>query len=199
MGLAPLGVGWVIWRDVADLPEDLIFWVNYLGGNAPTFGLNFSRPGGAVVAQYYNFLRLGRAGYERVQGANYETARRLAEAVAGMGPFEIIFDGDPARGITAVSWRIAAGQDPGYNLFDLADRLRTRGWLVPAYTLPPDLEHLAIQRVLVRHGLSRDLDDLLLTDMRRQIELLTHHPPSSSLGAAEAGGFTHDATSTPRP
>jgi len=76
-GLAPLGVGWVIWRDAADLPEDLVFNVNYLGGNMPTFALNFSRPGGQIVAQYYNFLRLGKEGYRKVHMACYETAQFL--------------------------------------------------------------------------------------------------------------------------
>lgn len=64
-GLSPLGVGWVVWRNVEALHEDLIFNVNYLGGNMPTFALNFSRPGGQIVAQYYNFLRLGREGYKK--------------------------------------------------------------------------------------------------------------------------------------
>ena len=92
-GLAPLGVGWVIWRDASDLPEDLIFNVNYLGGNMPTFALNFSRPGGQIVAQYYNFLRLGRDGYRKIHEAGYRTARYLAEEIAKMGPFEIINGG----------------------------------------------------------------------------------------------------------
>ena len=96
-GLAPLGVGWVVWRDSEDLPEDLIFNVNYLGGNMPTFALNFSRPGGQIVAQYYNFLRLGREGYRKIQSACYATAQYLAEEISKMGPFEIIFDGNPKR------------------------------------------------------------------------------------------------------
>ncbi|HXZ73693.1 MAG TPA: glutamate decarboxylase, partial [Streptosporangiaceae bacterium] len=62
-GLVYPGVGWAIWRDADALPEDLIFWVNYLGDNMPTFALNFSRPGAQVAVQYYNFLRLGFDGY----------------------------------------------------------------------------------------------------------------------------------------
>lgn len=193
MGLAPLGVGWAVWRDASDLPEDLVFWVNYLGGNSPTFNLNFSRPGGAVIAQYYNILRLGREGYARVHGAAYDTARHVADRIADLGPFEVIFGGEPTEGITAVSWRIAEGENPGYNLFDLADRLRTRGWLVPAYTLPPDRQDLAIQRILVRHGLSRDRGDLLLKDFQRELATLGRHRPSASMTEVEAGGFTHNA------
>ena len=81
-GLAPLGVGWIVWRDASELPEDLIFEVNYLGGNMPTFALNFSRPGGQVIAQYYNFVRLGREGYQRVHQACYDTAMYLAAEIA---------------------------------------------------------------------------------------------------------------------
>jgi glutamate decarboxylase len=193
MGLAPLGCGWALWRDPSDLPEELIFSVNYLGGDYPTFNLNFSRPGAPVIAQYYNFVRLGRDGYRRVQQACYETAAYLAKEIAGAGPFELIFDGDPTRGIGAVCWRLADGA-AGFNLYDLADRLRTRGWLVPAYPLPPQRDDLVVQRILVRHGVSRDLAGILVDDLHRSLELLASHPPSRSLGAQEAGGFNHGAT-----
>lgn len=193
MGLAPLGVGWVVWRDSAELPDELIFRVNYLGGEMATFNLNFSRPGGAIIAQYYNFLRLGCAGYARVHQAAYGTAAAIAEGVTGFGPIELIFDGDPKKGITAATWQIAEGANPGYNLFDLADRLRVRGWLVPAYTLPPNLQDRAVQRVLVRHGLSRDLGDLLLEDIGRELKHLEAHGPSESTTEKESGGFTHTA------
>ena len=192
-GLAPLGCGWAIWREAADMPERMIFNVNYLGGEMPTFNLNFSRPGGQVVTQYYDFIRLGREGYGRVHGATYETCRHLAAQIAKLGPFEIVHAGDPRAGIAAVSWKLAEGEDPGYNLFDLADRLRAHGWLVPAYTLPPDLEELAIQRVLVRHGFSRDMADLLLADIHRSLATLAKHPPSTSLSEQEVGSFNHDA------
>ena len=93
----------------ADLPEEMIFNVNYLGGEMPTFNLNFSRPGGQVVTQYYNFIRLGREGYARVHGATYETCGHLAQAIAALGPFEIVHDGAPAAGIPAVSWKLTDG------------------------------------------------------------------------------------------
>ncbi len=198
MGLAPLGCGWALWRESSDLPEELIFNVNYLGGDYPTFNLNFSRPGGPVIAQYYDFVRLGREGYSRVQQACYATARYLAEEVARTGLFELVFDGDPARGICAVCWRLKDDADAGFNLFDLADRLRTRGWLVPAYPLPPNREDTVVQRVLVRHGVSRDLAELLVDDLQRALDSLDSHPPSRSLSAREAGGFNHDATPATR-
>ena len=188
-GLAPLGVGWVIWRDKEDLPDDLIFWVNYLGGNMPTFALNFSRPGGQIVAQYYNFLRLGKEGYRKIQLACYETAQYLADEIAKMEPFEIIYDG--RGGIPALAWKLKEGVDHSFTLFDLADRLRTRGWLVPAYTLPPNREDLAIQRILVKHGFSRDLASLLLDDYRDALEHFGLHPVSKPLSEKEAGSFKH--------
>ena len=188
-GLAPLGVGWVIWRDAEDLPEDLIFNVNYLGGNMPTFALNFSRPGGQIVAQYYNLLRLGREGYRKIHQAGYDNAQYLAQEIANLGPFDIIYDG--RGGIPGLAWKLKDGVDPGFTLFDLADRLRTSGWQVPAYTLPPNREDLAIQRILVRHDFSRDLADLLLEDYKRALTHLGKHPLTTSLSEEEAGSFHH--------
>jgi glutamate decarboxylase len=191
-GLAPLGVGWVIWREAKDLPEDLIFNVNYLGGNMPTFALNFSRPGGQIVCQYYNFLRLGKEGYRKIQSACYETAQYIAGEIGKMGPFEIIYGGDEKGGIPALCWRIKDGFDThGYTLYDLADRLRSRGWQVPAYSLPANCQDLVIQRILVRHGVSKDLGALLVEDMKRCLEYFKAHPISRPMGGDEASGFHH--------
>ena len=191
-GLAPLGVGWIIWRETVDLPEDLIFNVNYLGGNMPTLALNFSRPGGQIVCQYYNFLRLGRQGYRKIHNACYETTRYIAEEIAKLPPFEIIYGGDPNGGIPAVAWKLKDGFDTnGYTLYDLADRLRSRGWQVPAYSLPANREDLVIQRILVRHGVSKDLCALLMDDLKRCLEYFRDHPISRPLGGDEASGFHH--------
>ena len=167
-GLSPLGVGWVAWREARDLPEDLSFNVNYLGGNMPTLALNFSRPGGQIFCQYYNFLRLGREGYRRIHDACYETARYLAGEIGKLPPFEIIYGGDPKGGIPALAWKLKDGFDTrGFTLYDLAGRLRGRGWQVPAYSLPANRQDLLIQRILVRHGVSKDLGALLIEDMKR--------------------------------
>jgi glutamate decarboxylase len=189
-GLAPLGVGWVVWRDAEDLPDDLIFNVNYLGGNMPTFALNFSRPGGQVVVQYYNFLRLGREGYRKIHAAGYALAQYLADEIGKMGPFEIIYDG--RGGMPALAWKLTESVDHGFTLFDLADRLRMTGWQVPAYTLPKNRQDLAIQRILVRHDFSRDLADLLLKDYRMAMTHFDKHPVSTPMTEQESGTFNHN-------
>ena len=188
-GLAPLGVGWIVWRDKENLPEDLIFWVNYLGDNIPTFALNFSRPGGQIVAQYYNFLRLGKEGYRKIHQACYETAAYLADEIDKMGPFKIIYDG--RGGIPALCWCLKEGTSPGCTLYDLADKLRSRGWQVPAYSMPAERQDLVVQRILVRHGVSHDLGDLLIKDIKRCLAYFEKNPVTKSLTEKEAGGYKH--------
>jgi glutamate decarboxylase len=190
-GLAPLGAGWVVWREKADLPEDLIFNVNYLGGNMPTFALNFSRPGGQIIAQYYNFLRLGHEGYAKVHGACYDTAQWFAAQLAKLGPFEIIYGGEPATGIPCVSWKLRDDARVPFGLYDLADRLRVRGWQVPAYSMLPDREDLIVQRILVRNGVTRDLIAALLLDFRRAIAYFETHPAVTPLSAEEGTSYHH--------
>lgn len=191
-GLAPLGAGWVVWREASDLPKELIFNVNYLGGDMPTFALNFSRPGGQIIAQYYNFLRLGREGYAKIHNACYATAQYMAEEIGKMGPFEILFDGDSQKGIPALAWKLKEDQAiGGYTLYDFADRLRSRGWQVPAYSMPANREDLVIQRILVRHGVSKDLGSLLIEDMKRALDYFEKHPVSHPLTEKEGAGFNH--------
>jgi glutamate decarboxylase len=171
-GLVYPGVGWVIWRDADALPEELIFWVNYLGDNMPTFALNFSRPGAQVIAQYYNFLRLGFDGYRLVQGYAREVATRLSAAIEEMGPFELLTRGDdlPVFAFTL------APEVENFTAFDLSNALRSRGWQVPAYTFPANRTDLAALRVVVRRGFTHDLADLLLADIRRELALLEKQP-----------------------
>jgi len=188
-GLAPLGVGWVVFREKEDLPDDLIFWVNYLGGNMPTFALNFSRPGGQIVAQYYNFLRLGKEGYRKIHQACYNTAQYLADEINKLGVFKIIYDG--RGGIPAMSWSLKDGVDPGFNLFDLSDRIRMRGWQIAAYAMPSNREDLVIMRILVRHGVSRDLADLLITDLKSCMAYFEKNPVTHKGTEEESGSFNH--------
>jgi glutamate decarboxylase len=190
-GLAPLGVGWVVWRDAAELPDDLVFHVSYLGGDMPVFQINFSRPAGQIVSQYYEFIRLGHEGYRRVHDASYAAGAHLASRVPDLGPFELLCTSDPSSGIPTVTWRIAEGEDPGYTLYDVADRLRTRGWQVPAYPLTGAASDISVQRVLVRQDVSRDMIDLLLGDLHDAITHFDKHPVTVSMTKEEAGGFSH--------
>jgi glutamate decarboxylase len=190
-GLAPLGVGWVVWRDKAELPEGLIFHVTYLGGDMPDFQINFSRPAGQIIAQYYEFVRLGRDGYRRTHQACYDAGAYLAQEIVKLGPFELLCDSDPATGIPTVTWKIKDGVDPGYTLFDLADRLRVRGWQVPAYPLTGTASDIAVQRVLVRQGVDRDLISILHTDFADSVAHFEKHPVTVTMSSDEAGGFSH--------
>jgi glutamate decarboxylase len=159
-GLTYPGVGFVVWRSREWLPEELIFRVNYLGGDMPTFTLNFSRPGNQIVGQYYNFLRLGRAGYTQVMDSLSSTARWLADELAKGRHFEVISDGSA---IPVVSFRLAG--DPGYTEFDVSAGLRAYGWQVPAYTMPDDATDVSVLRVVVREGFSADLARSLRDDL----------------------------------
>jgi glutamate decarboxylase len=168
-GLVYPGVGWVVWRDAQYLPEDLVFKVSYLGGEMPTFALNFSRPGAQVLLQYYNFLRLGRSGFEAVQSASRSVALHLSSEIAEMAPFELWNDGSE---IPVFAWHLAGGHSENWDLYDLSNQLRQRGWLVPAYPMPDDLADLTVQRIVVRNGFSMDLADMLLDDIRASVAYL---------------------------
>ncbi|MFB6893054.1 glutamate decarboxylase [Kitasatospora sp. NPDC056327] len=184
-GMAPLGVGWVLWRDSSLLPEELVFRVDYLGGDLPTFALNFSRPGGEIIAQYYLFLRLGRGGYRRVYEACADSARFLAAQIDAMGPFELLYDGQGA--LPAVSYTLKDPATAGFSLYDLSGQLRMRGWQVPAYPLPADRQDTVIQRILIRHGIGTDEVALLAADIRRSLHRLTGGTPADS----RRKGFHH--------
>jgi glutamate decarboxylase len=167
-GLVYPGVGWVVWRDTTALPEELVFSVSYLGGSEDTFSLNFSRPGAPVVAQYYNFLRLGHDGYRRVQATTRDIARHLAEGIDQLGPFELI---TRAQHLPVFAFTLKK-EEQRYSVFDVSRCLREGGWLVPAYTFPPHLENLAVLRIVVRNAFSTDLADLLLDALKTAIPQL---------------------------
>ncbi len=181
-GLVYPGVGWVVWRDLASLPEELVFRVNYLGGEMPTFALNFSRPGAEVVAQYYLFLRLGREGFRAVQQGSRDVAMGLAAGIGDLGPFRLLTAGDQLP-----VFAFTTGADVPFNVFDVSRRLRERGWLVPAYTFPANREDLAVLRVVCRNGFSHDLAGLLLEDLRAALpELSQQRSPRTPAAAATA-------------
>ncbi|KAN0016317.1 hypothetical protein ACTFIU_006281 [Dictyostelium citrinum] len=187
-GLSPLGVGWVVWRGKNDIHKDLVFNVNYLGGNMPTFSLNFSRPGGQIVCQYYNFLRHGRSGYRAVHQACLEHGIFIAKEVKKHGIFDIVYDGTGA--LPGACWKLKKDAKVKFNLFDLSDRMRNRGWQIASYTLP-NLPDIAVQRVLIRHGFSRDMAMLLIEDFNRSIEYFEKHPMIESISKEEGQSFHH--------
>jgi glutamate decarboxylase len=171
-GLVYPGVGWVVWRDPAALPEELIFNVNYLGGEMPTFALNFSRPGSNVIAQYYNFLRLGAKGYREVQQTCQDVAVYLSSEIAKIGPFELLSEG---KELPVFAFRLR-DDVTGYSVFDISERLRGRGWLVPAYTFPENLQDMAVLRIVVKNAFSMDMAQALLHDIQQQVQALEAHP-----------------------
>ncbi len=182
-GLTYPGVGFVVWRSNEYLPDELVFRVNYLGGDMPTFTLNFSRPGNQVVGQYYNFLRLGREGYTKVMLALSGTARWLGEELRASERFELISDGSA---IPVLAFRLTG--DRGYTEFDISHELRTYGWQVPAYTMPDNAGNVSVLRIVVREGLSADLARALHDDTVSALTALDKVKPG---GHYDAQHFAH--------
>src|SRR5207302_7971061 len=171
-GLVYPGIGWAVWRDDEALPEELVFKVDYLGGNMPTFTLNFSRPGSQVATQYYNFIRLGFEGYRAVQQKCRDVATDLAARLGDMDAFELLTDGSE---LPAFAFRLRDGVD-AYSVYDVSRGLRESGWIVPAYRFPKHRDDLHVLRVVVRNGFSRDLADLFLEDVERLLRELERQP-----------------------
>ncbi|WHM37405.1 glutamate decarboxylase [Streptomyces sp. BPTC-684] len=186
-GLVYPGVGWALWRSAQELPEELVFRVNYLGGDMPTFALNFSRPGAQVVAQYYTFLRLGREGFRAVQQTTRDVARALAEHVEALGDFQLLTRGNelPVFAFTT------APEVKRFDVFDVSRRLREKGWLVPAYTFPPHREDLSVLRVVCRNGFSSDLAAMLVEDLGRLLPELRRQSGPLGRDASVATAFHH--------
>jgi glutamate decarboxylase len=159
-GLCYPGIGWVIWRNEDALPKDLVFKVNYLGGEMNTFTLNFSRPASGVLAQYYNFLRFGREGYTDIMDGLKQNTDYIRERLEATGQFDILSDD---RSLPLVAW--ACKPDDPFTAYDLSDKVRERGWIVPAYTMPHDAQDVVCMRTVVREGMSRDLCDDLICDL----------------------------------
>jgi glutamate decarboxylase len=170
-GLVFPGVGWIIWREAADLHPDLIFHVDYLGGTMPTLAINFSRPASQVVAQYYNLIRLGHSGYRAIHQACQDVALYLAKQIAELGPFELVGTGTD---LPVFAWTLK--EHTHWSLYDLADRLRDRGWQVPAYKMPANREDMVVQRAVIRNGFTCDLADMLVRDIKRHLDWLASQP-----------------------
>jgi len=159
-GLVYPGLGWLVFRDKTDVPDDIVFTVNYLGGQMPTYTLNFSRGSSMILAQYYMFLRLGRAGFTNVMRNTVDNAKYLADKFIETGYFETL---NPTQMLPVVAVKLK-GEHP-FTLYMLSDKLRERGWIIPAYSLPPNATNIILMRVVVRQNFSRDMIDILITDM----------------------------------
>ena len=170
-GLVYPGMGTVVFRDASDLPEELVFHINYLGGDMPNYSLNFSRPSTSVILQYFAFLRLGMRGYREIVRTVLTNAQALASRLGEIDGLELITDGSL---FPVVALRAA---DPeAIDLAALSHKLRERGWIVPAYTLPPDAEHITVLRIVIKENFSRDMVGMLAGDMRAALKILEHGP-----------------------
>jgi glutamate decarboxylase len=169
-GLVYPGIGWLVFREISDLPEDLIFYENYLGKRDATFTLNFSTGSAMVLAQYYNFVRLGHDGYRYVMETMKYNARLLAKRIMEIGEFELIGSAADEQ-LPLVAFKLAG--DHAYDEFDVSAQLAAeRGWMVPAYTLPPNAEHIKIMRILVKETLSHSLATTLGNDIAQACKTL---------------------------
>jgi glutamate decarboxylase len=169
-GLVYPGIGWLVFREKSDLPDDLVFYENYLGKTDATFTLNFSTGSAMVLAQYYNFVRFGRAGYTYIMETMQQNARMLADRIEEIGGFRLVGDEGDEQ-LPLVAFQLAG--DNGYDEFDIASQLAAeRGWMVPAYTLPPNADHVTIMRALVKLTLGHSLTTTLADDIEQACQTL---------------------------
>ena len=192
-GLVYPGLGWIVWKDKKYLPKEMSFSVNYLGANISQVGLNFSRPAAQILAQYYNFIHLGEEGYREIHSNSMSIAEYCHEQIGQMPCFKNYSD---KLDNPLFIWML----DPEYDLkakwtlFDLQDKLMQRGWMVPAYTMPKDIEDMVVMRIVVRQGMSRDMADMLVNDIKdavRELESL-EYPTTSRISENKKGRvFTH--------
>jgi glutamate decarboxylase len=189
-GLVYPGVGWAVWRNSEALPRELVFDVNYLGGHMPTFALNFSRPGSEVVAQYFMLSSLGRDGYRRVMQRAQDIAVHISSGIADLGPYRLISEG---RELPVFAFALADAGGANYSVFDVSERLRTRGWLVPAYTFPANREDLSVLRIVIRAGMTYEMADHLLEHLREETEFLESlERPMPSQDDQRRRAFSHN-------
>jgi glutamate decarboxylase len=186
-GLVYPGLGWVIWKDKNYLPKEMSFSVNYLGANITQVGLNFSRPAAQILGQYYNFIHLGMEGYKEIHTNSMEIAKYCHEQIGKMPCFQ---NYSQKLENPLFIWYLRPEYDAKANwtLFDLQDKLMEKGWMVPAYTMPKDIEDMVVMRVVVRQGMSRDMADMLIADIWNAVEDLEklQYPTPSRIAAQKA-------------
>ena len=181
-GLVYPGLGWVVWKDKKYLPDEMSFSVNYLGASITQVGLNFSRPAAQILGQYYNFIRYGMEGYRQIQQTSMEVARYCHQEIGKMHCFNNYSD-EVTNPLFI--WKMCSKYEKTakWTLFDLQDKLKQSGWMIPAYTMPKNIEQMVVMRVVVRQGMSHDMADMLLTDIRNAVEEFEqlHYPTETRL------------------
>jgi glutamate decarboxylase len=158
-GLVYPGIGWIVLKDKKDLPSELVFRINYLGGEMTNYSLNFSKSSSTIIAQYYNFIRLGKSGYADIVANMMKNSHYLADKLRYSGKFEII---NKQKTLPLVAVRL---KDAAFTVFQLSDKLRQKGWIVPAYYLPENAQDVAVMRMVIKENFSRDMVDLLFDDI----------------------------------
>ena len=179
-GLVYPGLGWVVWKDKKYLPKDMSFSVNYLGASISQVGLNFSRPAAQILAQYYNFIHLGVEGYTEIHSNSMDIAKYCHKAIGKMPCFKNYSE---TLENPLFIWTMDPDYEKGakWTLFDLQDKLMQSGWMVPAYTMPKDIEDMVVMRIVVRQGMSRDMADMLIEDITNavaELEKLEYPTPT---------------------
>lgn len=188
-GLVYPGVGWVLWRDQKFLPEELVFKVSYLGGELPTMAINFSHSAAQLIGQYYNFVRYGFEGYQEIHQKTHKVAQYLADAIAACDRFELINDGSH---LPIVCYKLKDPNAQEWTLYDLADRLLMKGWQVPAYPLPKNLDQQVIQRLVIRADFGMNMACDYVQDMQAAIHDLDRaHLVYHEKKTIKTYGFTH--------
>lgn len=170
-GLVYPGLGWVVWKDKEYLPKEMNFSVNYLGASVTQVGLNFSRPAAQILAQYYNFLHLGVEGYRKIHSNSMAIANYCHEAIGQIPCFQNYSD-ELENPLFIWSLKPEYDRTAKWTLYDLQDKLMQHGWMVPAYTMPKNIEDMVVMRIVVRQGMSRDMADMLIADIRNAVEEL---------------------------
>jgi glutamate decarboxylase len=165
-GLVYPGVGWLIFKDKVDIPDDLVFNINYLGGNMANYSLNFSKGSSTIIAQYYNFIRLGFDGYRDIMDIMSENAKYLANELLKTGKFEVI-----NKNVTFPLVTVKL-KDADFTVFQLSEKLREKGWIIPAYTLPKNAEDIAVLRMVIKENFGRDMVECLIADIMEEYKNL---------------------------
>ncbi|CAI9113289.1 OLC1v1013862C1 [Oldenlandia corymbosa var. corymbosa] len=186
-GLVYAGVGWVVWRSTDDLPDELVFHINYLGSDQPTFTLNFSKGSSQIISQYYQFIRLGFEGYKNIMENCMVNAKVLKEGIEKTGRFDIV---SKDVGVPLVAFSLK--DSTRYTVFQIAESLRRFGWIIPAYTMPPNAERIAVLRVVVREDFSHSLAQRLVSDIEKVMKELDDLPPRAIMKAVHVAAVADE-------